>query len=70
MSPLGFAGAIAVSLDRERNLDAMASMLMALRPDLRVMSLDEWVITHREKLTPAEAMAADAIVGLYYEGDR
>lgn len=48
-------------------IDALAIAMMETRPDLKQMSLDEWVIEHAEKLTDAERRAASAIVQMHHE---
>lgn len=40
--------------------DALARSVMALRPDLAPLSLDEWIQEHREALSPEELRAASA----------
>jgi hypothetical protein len=45
--------------------DLLALAMMNMRPDLRQMSLDEWLVEHDAKLTPAEKTAGHAISALY-----
>jgi len=58
-------------IDRnDRNiLDRMAQCMYDLRPDLKPISLDEWVFEYADQLTPAERSAAAHIVKIYEERD-
>jgi hypothetical protein len=47
--------------------DALAIAMMQTRPDLREMSLDEWLIQHDAHLSPNERAAGQAILALHYE---
>lgn len=46
-------------------MDAAAVALMATRPDLRALSLDEWLIQHHDALTEEERRTAEAILELH-----
>ncbi|MBX4911456.1 hypothetical protein HJA82_29520 [Rhizobium bangladeshense] len=52
---------------RGESLDKIARAMMDARPDLEQMSLDEWLLTHNDKLTVRERQAAYAILCLYDE---
>lgn len=47
--------------------DRLCVAFMDCRPDLKQMSLDEWLCEHLEKLSEAERRCAQAIIDLYYE---
>lgn len=46
-------------------LDALALSFMATRPDLPVMSLDEFLAKHHDRLSPDERAAGEAILALH-----
>ena len=45
--------------------DALCAAMMAMRPDLAPMSLDEWILEHREPLSDSEIAAARSILALH-----
>jgi hypothetical protein len=45
--------------------DLLAAVMMATRPELQQMSLDEWIIEHMEALDDDELTAATAILKLH-----
>lgn len=45
--------------------DLLASVMMATRPELAPMSLDEWIIEHMDVLDDDELTAATAILKLH-----
>lgn len=47
--------------------DRLAVALMETRPDLKQMSLDEWLVEHMDSLSQNERRAASAIIDLYHE---
>jgi len=51
--------------EQQRRLDALAKAMMATRPDLKEMSLDEWLVQHSDSLSEKERDAATAISALY-----
>lgn len=62
----GSASEEALSLEICAHLDKLAQELMASRPDLDPMSLDEWLAEHDGNLTTEEIKAASAIIDAYY----
>ena len=50
---------------RMARLDALATAMMATRPDLPAASLDEWLMANNASLSAAEANCADAILALF-----
>jgi len=56
---------MARNLDRMARRDTLAAAFMATRPDLRTMSLDEWLIQHHDHLSPDERAAGQAILALH-----
>jgi hypothetical protein len=55
----------AAFLDRMAGLDRLAAAMIATRPDLTAMSLDEWLIQHNDHLSPDERAAGNAIMALH-----
>lgn len=47
--------------------DQLALAMMKTRPDLKELSLDEWLLTHMDALTRRERQAAQAIINLHIE---
>lgn len=54
-------------LNTYEEIDAAAVSLMDARPDLKQMSLDEWVLTHADALTDAEKHQAERIIKAYFD---
>ncbi|MTH62156.1 hypothetical protein [Paracoccus litorisediminis] len=52
---------------RQERLDTLARAMMATRPDLQEMSLDEWLHQHHDKLSDNEKRAATWIIELHSE---
>jgi DNA-binding SARP family transcriptional activator len=53
------------ALEIQSRLDVVAIEFMQSRPDLKEMSLDEWVIEHAGSLTADEVEDAYAIIEAY-----
>lgn len=51
--------------DQYARADVACYSFMLMRPDLKVMSFDEWLIQHWDKLTPLERRAASALRDLH-----
>lgn len=51
--------------DRYTLADTLARALMSLRPDLRAMSLDEWICQHTDRLSESELRAANSILAMH-----
>jgi len=63
------AGMISERVHKEEmqsRLDALAQELMATRPDLAEMSLDEWLVEHMDSLSQSERADASAIIAAYF----
>lgn len=54
-----------VDLAQTSRLDALANAMMACRPDLEPMSLDEWLAEYRDQLTASEHTCASAILRMF-----
>lgn len=52
---------------RRELLDQAANAIMAIRPDLKPMSLDEWAIEYMDQLTSTEYGLVMAMLALYPE---
>ena len=53
------------NLEDYARADALARALMDVRPDLKRMSLDEWIHEHAENLRADELRAAHAVLALH-----
>lgn len=62
----GMIGDAALQTEVACRLDELALELMASRPELKPMSLDEWLIEHMEKLSEAERKNCTAIIDAYF----
>lgn len=51
--------------DDDTALHALARAMMAVRTDLPLLSLDEWLAEHHDRLTAPERRAASAILALF-----
>lgn len=58
----------ALEQQADERIHELARALMATRPDLTEMSLDEWLAEHFEKLTDAQRRAATAIIEMHQGG--
>lgn len=52
---------------RRERLDQAACAIMAIRPDLRPASLDEWLIEYTDQLTTQEVDLVTAMLAMYPE---
>lgn len=53
----------------EMRLHDEARQFMETRPDLRIMSLDEWLVEHREALSEEERKTGAAILDALYASE-
>lgn len=56
-----------MSATRFERVTLLAEAMMATRPDLEPASLDDWVLTHHDRLSDAERRAATAILDISLE---
>jgi len=56
-----------MTIERLKAIHELAMALMNARPDLEQHSLDEWLITHNEKLTDHEIIIGNEIVEMYFD---
>lgn len=56
-------------MTQEHPIHAEARAFMAKRPDLEAASLDEWLIAHRDRLTPAERAEGEEILARFHQTD-
>lgn len=52
---------------QEEAMHALARAFMDTRPNLKSLSLDEWMVEHDEVLTPAERATGHAILSMFAE---
>lgn len=64
--PAGMIGDTALQREVASRLDVLALELMESRPELKPMSLDEWVIEHMDHLSEQERYNCSAIINAYF----